>query len=201
MPVRRSLWLVAALLVALVPGARASVAQPAPAVVAKDYSATLGSTDLPWQRSDTNLNQPWDVGADGDGAWVAKAGGRNLVRFGPGAAQGLGRAGHLGNLWGRPTRWPADVTAVGDPGIVVQPAQLAAAGTRRGGQPPAGPAQLEERAIWLVDRDAQVAVGLPVWPDGDLGTPLQRLNPNCRGLALRWPPLIGSSRPKAQSSC
>src|SRR5690349_19088120 len=90
------------LLVALpaVAGARASRAQPAGTAVAYGYAATLGRTDTPWQRSNAYLDQPAGLGADRDGVWVANAAGRNLVRFGTGPVEELGRAGSLDSLYG-----------------------------------------------------------------------------------------------------
>ena len=48
-----------------------------------------------------------------DGVWVANSGGRNLVRFGSGAVEDLGRAGDLDALYGAPLRSLADVAVVG----------------------------------------------------------------------------------------
>jgi hypothetical protein len=126
--------------------ARPAGSQAVPeASIAFAYESTFGETGTPWQRSDAYLNQPWGIGADGDGIWVANAAGRNLVRYGAGAVDNLGRAGSVDELYGQPARWITDV-AVG----------TAVDGTR---------------LVWLVDQGAHVVVGLVQTEPGPYGPP------------------------------
>ncbi len=104
------------------------------APIAFAYEFTFGETGAPWRRTDIYLNQPWGIGADGAGIWVANAAGRNLVRYGPGDVEALGRAGSIDELYGRPARWITDVAVFG-----------AADGSR---------------IVWFVDQGAHVVVGL-----------------------------------------
>ncbi len=165
--------------------------------VALGYSTTLGQSGQPWQRSNAYLNQPWGVGGDRDGVWIANGAGRNLVRFGSGSAEDLGRAGDLDDLYGRPVRFLADVAVVaeGDGGGSVSPPVASPTPTKPiGPRPfqnaaPGDPAPLQRatptaqggggtttqpppRTVWFVDQGGHVAVGIPLAPNGVTGTPL-----------------------------
>ena len=134
---------------------RASGAQPArDSPVAYGHVATLGQTGVPWQRTNAYLNQPWGIDGDRDGVWVANGGGRNLLRFGPGAAEELGRAGDLEALYGRPVRFLADV-AVAVHEVV-----------------PPGGSDRPRRTVWFADQDGHVAVGIPLDHSGHPGEPV-----------------------------
>ncbi len=136
------------------------------------YSDTIGTTGLGWERSNAYLAEPWGLGADGDGVWVANAAGRNLVRFGGGPVQELGKAGSLLDLYGAPARHPSDVVALGEvaasstpvptatPNNPIRPSPLELGGLQAGG-----------KAIWFVDEGAHVAVELPIIADGISGSP------------------------------
>ncbi len=138
--------------------ARPSGAQPGPgagdSALALAYSATLGQAGVPWQRTNAYLNQPWAVAGDRDGIWVANGAGRNLVRFGAGALEDLGRAGDIDALYGRPLRFLADVD------VVVH-----------GRQPPGSP-WAPPRTVWIADSGGHVAVGIPLQFDGSPGSPM-----------------------------
>jgi len=156
-------YFAAALVMALaLPAGRPVASQaPGPSPFALQHIATLGTTGTPWLRSNATLNQPWGLGADRDGVWVANALGRNLVRFGTGPVEELGRAGDLLALWGQPVRYLADVD-------VALPA-------RPRGQPPrptptpdpdGGVPLSPRRVIWFADAGAHVVAGLQLAPDG-----------------------------------
>ncbi len=147
------------------PAPRAVAQGIVPAPVAYGHAGTLGSTGIPWQRSSTYLDQPWGIGADGDGVWVASAAGRNLVRFGGGAVEDLGRAGDpyalTRSLGDFPLRWISDVA-------LAYPAGAAPVTPPAPGSPsPPGP-----RVVWIADRGAHVVAGIPLDPDGGTGQPL-----------------------------
>lgn len=130
------------------------------------YSDTVGTTDMPWQRSGAHLNQPWGIGTDQDGVWIANAAGRNVVRYGVGAAEELGRPGSVSALYRRPARWITDVV-------------VRVSGPPTGGTPtstptpdPDGGAALPlPRVVWLVDQGAHVVVGIPIDRRGNAGEP------------------------------
>ncbi len=131
---------------------RSSAQPPAGAVpIAYRYVAILGQTGLPWQRSNAYLNQPWGIVGDGDGVWVANAAGRNLVRFGSGAVEDLGRAGDIDALTGKPVRF------LGDVAVWVR--------LDANGRP------TSERRLWFTDPVGHVVVGLPLLGEGRTGAP------------------------------
>jgi sugar lactone lactonase YvrE/uncharacterized protein YegL len=172
--------------VALAMGARALLAQPAASALAYAFAATFGTSDTPWQRSNAFLNQPWGLGADRDGVWVANAAGRNLVRFGAGAVEDLGRAGDLDALYGAPLRSLADVAVVGGaaaggggggggiPTLTPTPTPTKRIGPRplqrATPTPIGGSTGSPDRMVWVVDPVGHVAVGIPLAPDGRTGT-------------------------------
>ncbi len=117
------------------------------------HRATLGQTGLPWLRSNALLNQPWGLAGDREGVWIANAAGRNLLRFGAGMVEELGRAGSIDGLPGHRLRFPADLA-------VVQHETL-----------PQGATGFPLRTVWIVDRDAHAVIGVPLDHEGLAGQP------------------------------
>ncbi len=130
-------------------------AQTAPeAPIAYGFSATFGQTGFPWQRGSAQLNQPWGIGGDREGVWIANGAGRNVVRFGAGAIEDLGRAGTLDALAGRPVRFVSDVA------VAVHEVR------------PPGATSLPRRTVWMVDEGGHTAFGVPIDNFGAPGTPM-----------------------------
>ncbi len=143
---------VATMLVSLAAAGRSTAQQPPPTTaLAYRYVTTLGQTGIPWQRSNAYLNQPWGIVGEADGVWVANSAGRNLVRFGSGSVEDLGRAGDPDALYGQPLR------SLGDVAVWVR--------RDAGGQ-------ILERRLWCTDPLGQVVVGLPLLGDGRTGSPI-----------------------------
>ncbi len=82
--------------------------------------------------------------------WVVNGAGRNLLRFGTGALETLGRAGDVDALYGLPARFLADAA--------VAPYTV---GSSQPG-----------RTMWLADAGAHVVVGLPLGSAGPGGAPV-----------------------------
>jgi len=134
---------------------RRAAAQPAPgAPIAYAYDATYGQTGVPWQRGSGAFNQPWGIGGDREGLWIANGAGRNLLRFGSGSLEELGRAGDLDALAGHPVRFPADVAVVVHDLV------------------PPGPGLFPRRTVWLTDQGGHTAIGIPLDQSGQPGTPM-----------------------------
>ncbi len=123
-----------------------STAQQADEYLAYAYSSTVGTTSRPWLRSNAYLNQPWGVGADVVGVWIANSAGRNVLRFDTGPVVELGRAGDIYDLYEGPSRWPADVAVSGIPGN-------------------------DDYAVWTVDSGAHVALKFRFQYDGSPRAP------------------------------
>jgi Mg-chelatase subunit ChlD/sugar lactone lactonase YvrE len=127
------------------------------------YSGTVGTTEVPWLRSGAYLDQPWGVGDDPDGVWVADAAGRRVLWYGIGASLEIGRGGVGHAIYDQPVRWLADVATSAPISGAGAPAPSPTPGPTPDGSAPA-----PERTLWLVDRDAHVVVALERWSDGSL---------------------------------
>jgi uncharacterized protein YegL len=126
-----------------------SVAAPAapPPAFALGHTGTLGESGVPWLRSAAQLDQPWGVGADGDGVWIADSAGRRLLRFASNNRflDEIGRAGLTWGIYSGPVRAVADV-AVDHP--------LAP------GANPSDPNAPRVEVVWMADPTAHDVLGI-----------------------------------------